>query len=77
MSVDSTATALAERLEALAVALREAGIAPERAASMLGAASAATLHAVTLVALLRSPVPAVAPAPAVEEPAEQQLPLAA
>lgn len=77
MSVDSTATALGERLEALAVALREAGVAPERAASMLGAASAATLHAVTLVALLRGPVPVIAPSPAVEEPAEQKLPLAA
>jgi hypothetical protein len=77
MSVDSTAAALGERLEALAAALREAGVPPDRAASVLGAASAATRHAVTLVALLRGPASTGAPAPAVEEPVEQQLPLAA
>jgi len=77
MSVDSTTTALGQRLEALAAALREAGVAPDRAASVLGAASAATMHAITLVALLRGPAPTVAPAPAVEAPVEEQLPLAA
>jgi len=76
VSVDSTAAALGDRLEALAAALREAGVAPDRAASVLGAASAATMHAVTLVALLRGPAPTVAATPD-EEPVEQQLPLAA
>ena len=77
MSVDSTAAALGDRLEALAAALREAGVAPDRAASVLGAASAATMHAITLVTLLRGPAPTVVPAPAVEAPVEEQLPLAA
>jgi hypothetical protein len=77
VQIDSTAALLGDRLEALATALRNAGVAPERAASLLGAASAATTHAVTLVALLSRPAPSVAPAPPVEEPAEQPLPLAA
>jgi hypothetical protein len=77
VSVDATAALLGDRLEALAAALRNAGVAPERAASLLGAASAAATHAVTLVALLDGPAPPVAPAPPVEEPAAQPLPLAA
>ena len=72
VSIDTTAAMLGDRLEALALALRNAGVAPDRAASLLGAASAATTHAVTLVALTHGP-----PAPAHERPAEQQLPLAA
>jgi hypothetical protein len=74
---DSTAALLRDRLDALALALRNAGVSSERAASLLGAASAATTHAVTLVELLRGPGPFVAPAPPVEEPAEQPLRLAA
>jgi hypothetical protein len=73
MPVDSTAVLLGDKVEALAAALHNAGVSPERAAALLGSASAATMHALTLVALLSPPTPV-----AVEQsPAEQQLPLAA
>ena len=58
--VDATAALLGARVEALAAALHEAGVAPERAAALLGSASAATLHALTLVALRQTPAPAEA-----------------
>jgi hypothetical protein len=58
--VDSTATILADRVQALAAALHDAGVSPERAATLLGSASAATKHALTLVALRQSPAPAAA-----------------
>ena len=48
------AAALSHRVQALATALDDAGVPPERAAAILGSASAATLHALTLVALRSS-----------------------
>ena len=57
--METTAARLGDRVEALAVALQEAGVSPERAAAILGSASAASMHALTLVALRRH-----APAPA-------------
>ena len=55
--MDTTAAVLGDRVQALAAALNDAGVAPERAASILGSASAATMHALTLVALRRTPAP--------------------
>ena len=45
---DKTAASLAARIEALADALRAAGVPPERAAAILAAAAQAALDAVTL-----------------------------
>ncbi|HLY94008.1 MAG TPA: hypothetical protein VKP14_04090 [Gaiellaceae bacterium] len=56
--MDTTAARLGDRIEALAVALENAGVPPERSAALLGSASAATLHALTLVALRQPPAPA-------------------
>jgi hypothetical protein len=52
MPAESTAVVLTERIDALAAALREAGVSPERSADLLAAAAAATMHAVALDALL-------------------------
>ena len=70
--MDSTASALGHRVEALAAALHEAGVSPERAAALLGSAAAATMHALTLVALHRPPAPVAA-----VEPVPAELPVAA
>jgi hypothetical protein len=47
----ATAEVLSERIDALAVALREAGVKPERIASILDTAATATMHALVLEAL--------------------------
>jgi len=57
---ESTAVSLTERIDALAVALRDAGVAPERAERLLASAATAAVHAVTLDELL---VRGAAPAP--------------
>lgn len=49
----TTAESLSERIDALAAALREAGVAPDRIASILGTAATATMHALVLEALAR------------------------
>ncbi len=59
--MDDTAELLADRVQALALALQDAGVSQERAAALLGSASAATMHALTLVALRHPPAPAEAP----------------
>jgi hypothetical protein len=74
MPSDSTARALTDRLDALAAALRAAGVSPERSAGLLASAATATMHAVTLDALLDGPSDAPA---AAEEPACDPLKLAA
>ena len=73
---ESTAASLAERLDALAAALRAAGVPPERSAGLLAAAAEATMHAVVLDALLderrpraAAPAPPVRPAAPAVEPA--------
>ncbi len=48
MAPDATATTLAARIEALAEALRDAGVPSERASAILSAAAQAALDAVTL-----------------------------
>jgi hypothetical protein len=50
---------LADRMDALACALRDAGVPQERAARLLGSAAEATMHALVLEALLdEKPEPA-------------------
>ena len=73
MLIDSTAALLGDRVEALAAALHQAGVSPARAAALLGSASAATMQALTLIAVLSAP----APAAAAVEPQPVELPLAA
>ena len=52
MTADSTARNLADCVDALAAALRDAGVPPEESAGLLAAAARATMHAVMLEALL-------------------------
>lgn len=47
----ASAESLSERIDALAEALRAAGVAPDRIASILGTAATATMHALVLEAL--------------------------
>jgi len=81
MAAESTAVVLAERIDALAAALNAAGVAPERSSGLLAAAAAATIHAVTLAALLEEqPRTAAVAKPPVEVPARRAaapVPLAA
>jgi hypothetical protein len=44
----TSAELLSERIDALAAALREAGVAPDRIASILGTAATATMYALML-----------------------------
>ena len=59
MAAESTAVVLTERVDALAAALRAAGVAPELACGLLASAATATMHAVTLQALLDDSAPRV------------------
>jgi hypothetical protein len=61
---------LTEKLDALAAALREAGIPHERTAALLGTAATATMRALVLDAVLAGNAePAVTPGvPATDEP---------
>lgn len=53
--MDPTAAALDDRMQALAAALYDAGVSPERIAAILDSASTATTHALALVALRQKP----------------------
>ena len=79
MAVESTAIILTERIDALAAALRAAGVSQEQSSSLLASAAAATMHALTLDALLDEQAPAVRqPEPAFAAgPALVRVPLAA
>jgi len=61
VTADSTARNLADCVDALAAALRDAGVSPDDSAGLLAAAARATMHAVMLEALLDD-VAAVPPA---------------
>lgn len=62
MTAESTARNLTDCVDALAAALREAGVSPEESAGLLAAAARATMHAVMLEALLDDVAgPAAAP----------------
>jgi hypothetical protein len=52
MAMDSTSRNVSERLDALAAALRDAGVSPERSAGLLASAATAAMSAVMLDALL-------------------------
>jgi hypothetical protein len=61
MALESTAITLTERVDALAAALRAAGVPQEQAASLLASAATASMHALMLDAVLDDvarPVPA-------------------
>ena len=74
MRPESTALNVTDRIDALASALRAAGVSDEQASGLLAAAATAAMHAVTLDALLladtRPParLRAVAPTAAVPVP---------
>ena len=67
MAVESTAIVLSERIDALAAALRAAGVSEAQSSSLLASAASAAMHALTLDALLEgsAPAAAVTPEPAV------------
>lgn len=77
MAVESTAIVLTERIDALAAALRAAGVSPERSSSLLASAASATMHALTLDALLEEEPKAVSEPEPAAEPAVARVPLAA
>jgi hypothetical protein len=52
MASDSTARNVAQRVDALAAALREAGVSPDQSAGLLAAAATAAMNAVMLDAVL-------------------------
>ena len=52
MGLDSTSRNVTDRLDALAAALRAAGVSPERSAGLLASAATAAMNAVLLDALL-------------------------
>jgi hypothetical protein len=52
MAADSTARNVAQRVDALAVALHAAGVPPERSAALLASAATAAMNAVMLDALV-------------------------
>jgi hypothetical protein len=52
MAADSTARNLTDRVDALAAALRAAGVSPEQSAGLLAACARATMNAVVLDALI-------------------------
>jgi hypothetical protein len=84
VAVESTAIVLTERLDALAAALRAAGVSSEQSASLLASAASATMHALMLDAILDEqpkpvarPEPSTVAEPAVPEPAVLGVPVAA
>jgi hypothetical protein len=77
MALDSTTRNVTQRLDALAAALRAAGVSPERSAGLLASAATAAMNAVLLDALLEENQTAV-PVPVTEvRPVEQPIRLAA
>jgi hypothetical protein len=67
-----TAGSLADRIDALAAALRAADVPPDRVAAILGSAAAATMHALVLGAVLDENRLAVRPPTAPEETADAE-----
>jgi hypothetical protein len=77
MRPESTAINVTDRIDALAAALRAAGVSPDQASRLLSSAATAAMHAVTLDALLDL-APASAPKTgAAAPPVQQSVPLAA
>jgi hypothetical protein len=65
MAAANTARNVTDRVDALAAALRDAGVPPERSAGLLAAAATAAMNAVMLDALLEESA-APPPAPVAE-----------
>jgi hypothetical protein len=76
MRPESTALNVTDRIDALAAALRAAGVSPEQASGLLSSAATAAMHAVTLDALLDR-APATSDTRAGHPPAHQPFCLAA
>jgi hypothetical protein len=77
MAADSTARNVAQRVDALADALRTAGVSPEQSAGLLAAAATAAMNAVMLDAVLEE-IHAATPVPVSEVgPVAQPVRLAA
>jgi hypothetical protein len=76
LSLDERSERLSGKVDALARALRDAGVAPETAARLLETAATAALHALTLELLL-APVPSASPALVEELPVAEQADVAA
>jgi hypothetical protein len=74
MAADSTARNVAQRVDALAVALRAAGVSPERSSGLLASAATAAMNAVMLDALLEEGQVA-APAPVASTAVLEQQPI--
>ena len=73
MAADRTARNVAQRVDALAAALRAAGVSPEHSADLLASAATAAMNAVMLDALLEENQ--VAPAPVAEAAVLEQQPV--
>jgi hypothetical protein len=73
MAADRTARNVAQRVDALAAALRAAGVSPEHSAGLLASAATAAMNAVMLDALLEENQ--VAPAPVAEAAVLEQQPI--
>jgi hypothetical protein len=71
MRPESTALNVTDRIDALAAALRAAGVSPEQASGLLSSAATAAMHAVTLDALLDR-APATPPDARSEHPPAHQ-----
>jgi hypothetical protein len=76
MRPESTALNVTDRIDALAAALRTAGVSDDQASRILASAATAAMHAVTLDALLARPA-AAPPATEALPAATTPLPLAA
>jgi hypothetical protein len=77
MALESAAVTLTERVDALAAALRAAGVSQEQAASLLASAATASMHALMLDAVLDDVTAPAAPAPLPAERADARVQLAA
>lgn len=76
MRPEATALNLTERLDALVAALRDAGVSSERSAALLASAATATMHAVTIDALLQE-AHTISVAPTAAGPPQRAIRLAA
>jgi hypothetical protein len=68
MRPESTAINVTDRIDALAAALRAAGVSPDQTSRLLSSAATAAMHAVTLDALLDLAPKTGAEAPPVHQP---------
>lgn len=75
----ASAASLTDKLDSLAAALRDAGVSPERIATILGAAATATMNALVLDAVLEENAVGAAKSavPDMPAPADEPLSVAA